>query len=136
MQLTSLLEKLVKDKELYDISDVSRAVFDNGIKCLVSAALNETLFFFDKECRGATNTPFEEMLLEIKKAFGSDWLKAHLGRNITDVREFFANGKSSCFALEILAIPEFIVVIFPLAELTTLLIMELEEAPEDFGIRI
>lgn len=35
MQLTALLEKLVKDRELYDISDVSRAVFDNGVKSVL-----------------------------------------------------------------------------------------------------
>jgi hypothetical protein len=77
------------------------------------------------------------MLLDIKNSFTNNaWFKENIGSDISDIRGFLAHGRSACFALEILKMPGFLVVCFPLREVTTLLICEQDEAPEHFGIYI
>lgn len=135
MQLVKILENACAEKLLVDITPVSEAVFESGIRCVISASLNETLELVGQGYPEGINTPHEEMLLDIKKAFRTQWFVEKVG-HVADIREFMALGQKASIAVEILELPDFLVFVMPLSELTTLLIMETEEAPEDFGIRI
>ena len=135
MQLVAMLEKSVSEGLLFDISPTSEAVFGAGIKCVISSSLNETLELVGRDYPEGVNSPFEEMMLDIKKALKSQWFIDKIG-HVADIREFLALGQRASIAVEILELPDFLVFVVPLSELTTLLIMELEEAPENFGIRI
>lgn len=135
MQLVTMLNNSVNEGLLFDVSPVSEAVFGDGIKCVVSASLNSTLELVGRDYPEGVNSPFEEMMLDIKKALKSQWFVEKIG-HVADIREFISMGQKASVAIEILELPDFVVFIVPLPELTTLMIMELEEAPEDFGIRI
>lgn len=135
MQLVKILENACTEGLLHDISPTSEAVFEPGIKCVISASLYQTLELVGQDYPANVNTPHEEMLLDIKKAFRTQWFIEKIG-HINDIREFMALGQKASIAVEILELPDFVVFVVPLPEITTLLIMELEEAPEDFGIRI
>lgn len=135
MELVKILENACNEGLLHDITPVSEAIFEKGIKCVVSSSLHETLDLVGRDYPVNMNSPFEEMLLDIKKAFKTQWFIEKIG-HVTDIREFLALGQKACVAVEILELPDFLVFVVPLPELTTLLVMELEEAKEDFGIRI
>jgi len=130
MELELLIEGLVTDRELFDISDECQAVFGKHLRAVVSTSLHETLSWFGMECPDSLNTPFEEMFLDIKKAFQNQPAL----KQITDIDEFLATGRQTPVSLEILQMPDFIVCVVPLNSIRTLFICENDEAPEDWGI--
>lgn len=135
MQLYKILNNACNEGLLFDISPVSEAAFEAGIKCVVSASLHATLELVGKDYPANVNSPFEEMMLDIKKALKSQWFVDKIG-HVADIRDFISMGQKASVAIEILELPDFVVFVVPLPELTTLMVMELEEAPDDFGIRI
>ena len=127
----AILTGLVDEGELIDISPTSQAVFgDSGIKCVISRSLHEQLEFFG-ESYTSGNTIYEEMLLDIKKSISDNaWFQKHIGSDdIKDIRSFLAHGRSAVFALEILNMPGFIVVVYPVPSELTLVVLPEDEAP-------
>lgn len=131
MGLEALLEKLVVDRELFDVTPECQAVFGKHLRAVISADLHETLTWFGMECPDTVNTPLEEMFLDIKRAFQNQPAL----KQINDIKEFLATGKQTPVALEILQMPDFIVCVIPLNSIRTLFICQADEAPEDWGIR-
>lgn len=132
MSLEALIEKLVKERELFDVTPECQAVFGKPIRAVVSASLHEVLTWFEGDCPGTTNTPMEEMFLDIKKAFQNQPAL----QQIADINEFLATGKQTPFSLEILQLPDFVVCIIPCNSIKTLIIIQVDEAPEQWGIML
>lgn len=131
MVLEALLEKLVTDKELYDVTPECQAVFGKHLRAVVSADLHEILTWFGMEYPENINTPLEEMFLDIKKAFQNQPAL----KQLSDIQSFLATGRQTPVALEILQMPDFVVCVIPFNAIRTLFICQADEAPEDWGIR-
>jgi hypothetical protein len=126
MELITLLERQVLEGELVDGSPESRAVFGKGILAVVSGQVAEAL-------NGATasicsNSPMEEMLLDIKRSFG---VQQNL-EGITDIHEFFSRGSATYIALR--ELPDFLLLVVPLPIIKTIIVCGPEESPESLGI--
>lgn len=132
MSLEALLEKLVTERELFDVTPECQAVFGKPIRAVISAALHEVLAWFDGDCPGTVNTPMEEMFLDVKRAFQNQPAL----HQIADINEFLATGKQTPISLEILSLPDFVVCVIPANSIKTLIIIMVDEAPEQWGIML
>lgn len=127
MELITLLESLVREGELIDISPESQAVLGNGILAVVSVQVAEALSGASVSI--CSTSPTEELLLDIKRGFGSQLFL----RDVADAREFLSRGTQTYVAVPNLL--DYLVLVAPLPTICTLFICGPEESLEKFAIR-
>lgn len=129
MELITLLEQLVREGELVDVSVESHAVFGNGVLAVISREVFDALNCSGNRHHACCNSPVEEMLLDIRRGFGAQMFL----KDVADVREFLCRGKPTYVAVPELL--DYLVLVVPLPTITSLFVCGPEESPEQFGIR-
>jgi hypothetical protein len=129
MELNTQLGRLVTNGEFVDASYESQAVFGKGILAVVSVQVVEALNSCVNGHLVCSNSPVEELLLDIRRGFGSQLFL----KDVADIREFLGRGTQTYVAVPELL--DYLVLVVPMPTITTLFVCGPEESPEKFGIR-
>lgn len=117
LKMKTLLDALVRNKELYDLTPVCSDVFGDGVSCFVAANLYEILEFYSRDLPAGADDAFTVMLQDIKAACADEGIEG-----VTGITGYVSDEQEVCFYVVILGLPNFYVYVFPVAELKALLI--------------